>query len=215
MPACVVSWNHLVLPGWRVGGSGLVWRWSGFALRRIGPDVTWDRCRIKGLFSRFSRVFTSRATVSVSARTRWNVVRGRSYVLLILAPVRTLPRSFCWGTKWFISSRWRAFLAFVLHRNGPGPAVAMSVMSRVKQNSTFEFPPSWPTRSISTNPGRASSHSAQVRIGIESFSSVPGLVWDRPCGSSFARSALSRRSIVAGAISSAAAPQCSHRSGVP
>src|SRR5665811_93501 len=54
--------------------------------------------------------------------------------------------------------------------------VAISVISRVKQNSPEEFPPSWPTRSISTKPGLASSHSAQVRIGIESFNRVPGLV---------------------------------------
>ncbi len=66
--------------------------------------------------------------------------------------------------------------------------VAMSVTVRVKQNSPKLLPPSWPTRSISTNPGTASSHSAQVRIGIWDFSSVPGLVWDRPRGISLARS---------------------------
>ena len=33
--------------------------------------------------------------------------------------------------------------------------VATSVMVNVKQNSPKGFPPSWPTRSISTNPGRA------------------------------------------------------------
>ena len=80
--------------------------------------------------------------------------------------------------------------------------VAMSVISSVKQNSPLLLPPSWPTRSISTNPGTASSHSAHVRIGIESFNSVPGLVCDRPSSVSFAQSALRRRSIVAGAICS-------------
>ena len=62
--------------------------------------------------------------------------------------------------------------------------VATSVIVRVKQNSPKEFPPSWPTRSISTKPGRASSHSDQVRIGIWDLSSDPGLVWLRPrnCG---------------------------------
>ncbi len=54
--------------------------------------------------------------------------------------------------------------------------VAISVISRVKQNSPWLLPPSWPTRSISTNPGTGSSHSAQVRIGIEPFKRVPGLV---------------------------------------
>src|SRR5664279_177718 len=73
----------------------------------------------------------------------------------------------------------------------------MSVTVRVKQCSPDALPPSWPTRSISTNPGTASSQSAQVRIGICDFSSVPGLVWDRPRESSFARSGASWRSIVA------------------
>ena len=56
--------------------------------------------------------------------------------------------------------------------------VAMSVRVRVsvKQNSPLEFPPSWPTRSTSTNPGLFSFHSAQVRIGIWDLSKVPGLV---------------------------------------
>jgi len=38
--------------------------------------------------------------------------------------------------------------------------VAMSVTVRVKQCSPEALPPSWPTRSISTNPGTASSQSA-------------------------------------------------------
>ena len=74
--------------------------------------------------------------------------------------------------------------------------VAMSVTVRVKQNSPKLLPPSWPTRSISTKPGTASSHSAQVRIGIWDFSKVPGLVWARPRGTSFARSPASLRSIL-------------------
>jgi hypothetical protein len=44
--------------------------------------------------------------------------------------------------------------------------LATSVMVRVKQNSPKEFPPSWPTRSISQKPGTPSSHSDQVRTGI-------------------------------------------------
>jgi hypothetical protein len=64
------------------------------------------------------------------------------------------------------------------------------------------LPPSWPTRSISTNPGTASFHSAHVRIGIESFNNDPGFVCDRPLTSNFARSAARRRSIVAGDIAS-------------
>ena len=78
--------------------------------------------------------------------------------------------------------------------------VAMSVTVRVKQNSPELFPPSWPTWSISTKPGTASSHWAQVRMGIWYFSRVPGLVWDRPRGISFARSPASFRSIVAALI---------------
>ena len=66
--------------------------------------------------------------------------------------------------------------------------VKMSVTVRVKQNSPDELPPSWPTRSISTNPGIFSLHCAQVRIGICDLSNVPGLVCERPRGDSLARS---------------------------
>src|SRR5699024_467348 len=76
--------------------------------------------------------------------------------------------------------------------------VLMSVTVRVKQYSPEALPPSWPTRSISTNPGTASSHSAQVRMGICDFNRDPGLVWDRPLGSIFFRSPASLRSMVAG-----------------
>jgi hypothetical protein len=58
--------------------------------------------------------------------------------------------------------------------------VAMSVTVRVKQNLPDAVPPSWPTRSISTNPGTASSYSAQIRMGRRDFSRVPSFVWDRP-----------------------------------
>lgn len=44
--------------------------------------------------------------------------------------------------------------------------VAISVTVNVKQNYPDATPPSCPTKSISTKPGTASSHSAQVRIGI-------------------------------------------------
>jgi hypothetical protein len=54
----------------------------------------------------------------------------------------------------------------------------MSVTVSVKQNWPELFEPSWPTRSISTKPGTASSHSVQVRTGIWDFSSDPGLVWN-------------------------------------
>src|SRR5664279_4550275 len=74
--------------------------------------------------------------------------------------------------------------------------VAMSVTVRVKQNSPLELPPSWPTRSISTNPGRSSLHSAQVRIGIWDLSN-DGLVWERPRNINLARSVTKRRSMVA------------------
>ncbi|WP_346231471.1 hypothetical protein [Parafrigoribacterium mesophilum] len=93
--------------------------------------------------------------------------------------------------------------------------VAMSVTVRVKQNSPEALPPSWPTRSISTNPGTASSQSAQVRIGICDFSSVPGLVCDRPRASSLARSGASLRSIVAALIRTNKAASASVRSNSP
>ena len=54
--------------------------------------------------------------------------------------------------------------------------VAMSVTVSVNACGPAGLPPSWPTRSTSTNPGRASSQSAQVRTGIWLFSSDPGLV---------------------------------------
>ena len=76
----------------------------------------------------------------------------------------------------------------------------MSVTVSVYANWPAALPPSWATRSISTNPGLASSHWAQVRIGIESFSNDPGLVTDRPRICSLARSGASRRSIVAADI---------------
>ena len=78
--------------------------------------------------------------------------------------------------------------------------VAMSVTVRVKQNSPDELPPSWPTRSISTNPGDPLIHSAQVRIGIWDLSNVPGLVWERPRNPRAARSGASSRSMVAALI---------------
>ena len=61
--------------------------------------------------------------------------------------------------------------------------VAMSVTVSVYACSPSALPP-WPTRSISTNPGAASSHCAQVWIEIASFSSDPGLVWLCPPTSS-------------------------------
>lgn len=51
----------------------------------------------------------------------------------------------------------------------------MSVTVRVKQNSPAALPPSWPTRLISTKAGKASFHSAQVRMGIWDLSRGPGL----------------------------------------
>jgi len=92
---------------------------------------------------------------------------------------------------------------------------AMSVTVRVEQKSPEELPPSCPTRSISTKPGTASSHSAQVRIGIASLSSEPGLVCERPCGSSLPRSGANRRSIVAADIRHNAAAVRSWMSSSP
>jgi len=79
--------------------------------------------------------------------------------------------------------------------------VAMSVPVKVKQNSPLGSPPSWPTRSTSMNPGIFSSQSAQVRIGICDLSKPPCLVRVLPrLVASSARSAVSRRSMVAADI---------------
>ncbi len=58
--------------------------------------------------------------------------------------------------------------------------VAMSVTVSVKAWPLARLPPSRQTRSISTNPGRASSHSAQVRTGIWLVRSDRGFVPTRP-----------------------------------
>ena len=58
--------------------------------------------------------------------------------------------------------------------------VAMSVTVKVNAWPPARLPPSCQTKSISTNPGRASSHSAQVRTGIWLLSSDPGFVPTRP-----------------------------------
>ena len=93
--------------------------------------------------------------------------------------------------------------------------VQTSVAVRVWQKSPRGSPPSWPTRSISANPGAASSHSAQVRIGIWDFSSEPGLVPDLPRTTSFARSPASRRSIVAADMAHSEAAVASWMSSSP
>jgi hypothetical protein len=93
--------------------------------------------------------------------------------------------------------------------------VAISVTVRVKQNCPEATPPSCPTRSISTNPGTASSQSAQVLTGIWDFSSDPGLVCDRPRSTSFARSGPSFRSIVAALIRISSTASASVRSSSP
>ena len=58
----------------------------------------------------------------------------------------------------------------------------------VQACSPAASPPSWDTRSISTNPGLASSQSAQVRTGIWLLSSEPNLVRLRPLSSCLRRS---------------------------
>ena len=66
--------------------------------------------------------------------------------------------------------------------------------------------------SISTNPGTASSQSAQVRIGIWDFNNEPGLVCERPRTVILARSPASRRSIVAALMPTSKAASASDRS---
>jgi hypothetical protein len=78
--------------------------------------------------------------------------------------------------------------------------VARSATVSDQQKTPLLSPPSWPTRSTSTNPGRWSSHSAQVLIGILDFSSDAGLVIERPLSTSWVRSGASRRSMVAAEI---------------
>ena len=55
-------------------------------------------------------------------------------------------------------------------------------------------------RSTSQNPGRRSSHSAKVRMGIWRFRIEPGLVPERPRTCRRARSGASRRSMLAAEI---------------
>ena len=76
---------------------------------------------------------------------------------------------------WMRASNTHFSALFCTDRSTVHP-VPMSVTVRVKQNSPDAFPPSCPTKSISTKPGTASSQSAQVRIGIYDFSNVQGLV---------------------------------------
>lgn len=57
------------------------------------------------------------------------------------------------------------------HRPGFHPAGAMSVVSRVRQNSPLLFPPTCPTRSISTDLGTAAFRSAHA-ASESSFSAV-------------------------------------------
>jgi hypothetical protein len=79
--------------------------------------------------------------------------------------------------------------------------VATSTMLSVYRNGPAPLQPQWATRSISTNPGRASVQSANVRIAICRFSSVPALVVLMPCRALVcSRSGLSARSIVAALI---------------
>jgi hypothetical protein len=60
------------------------------------------------------------------------------------------------------------------------PPLAMSVTVSVQACSPAALPPSSDTGSISTNPGLASSQSAQVPTGIWLLSSEPGLLRERP-----------------------------------
>lgn len=61
-------------------------------------------------------------------------------------------------------------------------------------------PPSWPNRSISTNPGTTSPEFAQVRTGTCDFNRLPVSVCERPGDIIFARSPAKRRAIVAALI---------------
>lgn len=77
------------------------------------------------------------------------------------------------------------------------------------------FPRLWPTSSFFTNPGTASFHSAQVRIGIGVFEQC-SLLHVRPAARiKFRPAGLSRRSIVAGAIVSSSAGVASSMTSLP
>src|SRR5690625_3969409 len=78
--------------------------------------------------------------------------------------------------------------------------VRISVTVRVKPNLPEALPPSWPARSISTNPGAASSPLAHVRIGTYDFGRLPGLVCDPSLGGIFARCPRVSDSVVAALI---------------
>ena len=63
------------------------------------------------------------------------------------------------------------------------------------------MPPSWPTKSAPSSPGRASCHSVKVRIGISLIRRVVGLVWERPRTRRARFSIRSSRSMVAALMS--------------
>ena len=54
--------------------------------------------------------------------------------------------------------------------------VATSTAVNVLRYKPSVLSPQWATRSTSRNPGRSSFHSLKVRIGIDAFSRLPGLV---------------------------------------
>ena len=105
--------------------------------------------------------------------------------------------------------------ALVLMALGSVHPVFTQVRSRVWQNSPAEFPPSWPTKSTSQNPGRSSFHSAKVRMGIWRLSMEPGLVPERPLTFNLARSGASIRSMVAAEIRTSLARTSGETSNSP
>jgi hypothetical protein len=95
------------------------------------------------------------------------------------------------------SASWTHRWALLRRARGPVHPVATQTRSSVWQNSPRGSPPSWATRSTSQNPGRRSSHSAKVRMGICRFRIEPGLVPERPRTCRRARPGASRRSMLA------------------
>ena len=100
------------------------------------------------------------------------------------------------------SSAWKThFCALLSTARTSVHWVRRSVSTRVKACSPPVMPPSWPTKSAPTSPGRASCHSVKVRIGISFIRRVVGLVWERPRTRRARFSVRSSRSMVAALMS--------------
>jgi hypothetical protein len=100
----------------------------------------------------------------------------------------------------FLNCSKNPLLGFILNRQGLGPA-SRNIGNVQRETELASTIAAFMTNQVDLHePRHPSSHWAQVRIGMESFNSDPGLVWERPRSISLARSAASGRSIVTGEI---------------